>query len=580
MKKAILNEINRTREIMGLKYLILEQSAILKYFMRMLKHGDAVMVALQKTVLKKYGKTAGLVSITKIAKAADMIEVLNKVMEKTSAVFRNNGQLMSKKLRGAGIDITETQAARLGKAWTKGDDAFNAVLKDIAKSSGKITDIKSIFISANKNASEIQRPMIDALEEILGAEVKHIDDLERILKSVEMPTDDVTRIINNINQYGTIGSGKNLDDIFKHLINSPNYQDDIIKALKGSDDYQKLVREGFTQDDLAKMMGRKVDDPIVKSVYNKVIKLTPFEWVVSKGKWALRGMFLTTAGRSIIGYLIFVLGMNMFFDRKWGVWGKKKAAFTGDMYLDVSENPDFVKQFGGYSDSEALEVANTIQRHLKGSMFGPHDPDIVQIYNEMPSILACSQVTWMWENEVPGTQGTLRKTLITRLSTDGPFPRLVMRGLGDITIEEIYDILDTKSWSTSKASTSKQKFKEEVRAMWPAYQLTLKAEGKPWYSRYSGPIDAALLGVLLQKCEGQTQEDCLRKYDAIDFNSAFNALHPNDAPIYTENQQEAVDQTNVFFEDFMSDIENNESEETTYPEKVWNELKRQWEPQE
>ena len=76
MKKTILNEINRTREIMGLKYLILEQSAILKYFMRMLKHGDAVMVALQKTVLKKYGKTAGLVSITKIAKAADMIEVL------------------------------------------------------------------------------------------------------------------------------------------------------------------------------------------------------------------------------------------------------------------------------------------------------------------------------------------------------------------------------------------------------------------------------------------------------------------------------------------------------------------------
>ena len=44
---------------------------------------------------------------------------------------------------------------------------------------------------------------------------------------------------------------------------------------------------------------------------------------------------------------------------------------------------------------------------------------------------------------------------------------------------------------------------------------------------------------MIQKCEGQTQEDCLRKYDAIDFNSAFNALHPNDAPIYTENQQEA-----------------------------------------
>ena len=95
----------------------------------------------------------------------------------------------------------------------------------------------------------------------------------------------------------------------------------------------------------------------------------------------------------------------------------------------------FYTQDQNYDDGQFKKYAKA----LSEDDFGPHDPDIVQIYNEMPSILACSQVTWMWENEVPGTQGTLRKTCNNLMTFHRRvhIPRLVMRGLGDITIEEI-----------------------------------------------------------------------------------------------------------------------------------------------
>ena len=50
----------------------------------------------------------------------------------------------------------------------------------------------------------------------------------------------------------------------------------MIKLLKNSDEFQKLVRKDFTVGDLATMMGRKADDPVVKVIYQKAIKQTRF----------------------------------------------------------------------------------------------------------------------------------------------------------------------------------------------------------------------------------------------------------------------------------------------------------------
>jgi hypothetical protein len=75
MKKTILTEINRTREIMGLKPLILEQSTLLKFFRDLLKAGDTPMIALGKTIGKEFGDLGGaLISITKLVKNSNMVE--------------------------------------------------------------------------------------------------------------------------------------------------------------------------------------------------------------------------------------------------------------------------------------------------------------------------------------------------------------------------------------------------------------------------------------------------------------------------------------------------------------------------
>ena len=36
---------------------------------------------------------------------------------------------------------------------------------------------------------------------------------------------------------------------------------------------------------------------------------------------------------------------------------------------------------------------------------------IMKVYNKAPSILAASQICYMWENKVEGTTGTLENTL-------------------------------------------------------------------------------------------------------------------------------------------------------------------------
>jgi hypothetical protein len=45
-------------------------------------------------------------------------------MEKTIPLIRNNGQALSNRFKGVGIEISESQASSLGKAWTSSEEEF------------------------------------------------------------------------------------------------------------------------------------------------------------------------------------------------------------------------------------------------------------------------------------------------------------------------------------------------------------------------------------------------------------------------------------------------------------------------
>ena len=585
MKKQLLEEINRTREIMGLSRLILtEQISMLKFFIKSFNKSKNVWTALNKTVLKKYGKAAGAIPISKIGKADDMIEVLDEVMSKTIPMVRNNGQRMKSLFFDGGIDITEAQATLLGKSWTQGQDAFIVAVKGMAIKQAKIiTNLSDVLIAGGvKNASGLQKPMIEALQKSIAKNIKNTDDLAGVLAEVGMTSDKIKKIISNIDEFGTVGVGKNLEEMFQICIQSPNYQSAMITALKESPEFNKRFANGLTKEDLGKLIGRNSDDAITTAIYKEFSEpkwlftnksLPPFsKWVYNKGASFFNLMFKTKWGKVFAYYIIGTLGINYFMDQKWAVFGKKKAALTPDLYLTVEDNPSYIKKFGGYTDEEALANAEKLNTAIKGNAFGPYDQQIVNLYEAMPSVLACSHVCYMWENEVDGTIGSLYKTLAEDMSINW-FPRPFSdEVLGDITISDIKDIFETLTWSTSSSSASKADFKAELKKNWPTYHATLYDGTNDWYSRLSGPIDGDVLGVLLQSCaEGSSQEDCLRNMHPETFNGGFNTVRTSDSAVYTKTQPtEVKDASEEFFENWLTNIENSDEEPPTTLEKLYN----------
>ena len=594
MKKQILTEINRTREIMGLGALLLtEQSSIFKFFMKLFKSSGDLMVSLNKTVMKKYGKAVGHVPISTIAKADDMIEVMQTVMKETIPMIRNNGQMMKKRFLGAGIEMTEEQAAKLGKSWTESSDAFVVAIKGMGKTKEitKITDIMGTLIKGGKsNASGIQKPMIEAIENSLQkAGIKNTDDLSGVLRAAGMSDDAVTRIINNIDEFGNIGAGKNLEEIFQVMIQSPSYQKDFLKILKESPEFNKMFKEGMTEAQLGKMIGRSADDALTVNIYKEFDKMKWLftnktvpgfvSWTINGSKKIFNFLFGTKAGKGFLITMLTFYGINYLYDQKWAVFGKKKAALTPDVYLEVEDNKEYVKKFGGYSDEEAIIVANALQEAIEGNILGPYDSDVVDIYKNMPSILACSQVCYFWEKK-PETRGSLYNSLVKDLSIDA-LPRPVsVNLLGDITMTDVKDAISTKQWTTSSSSTSKAAFKKSVEDNWPQFPGTLKLDGDTWYSRLNGPIEGDILGVLLQACvEGSSMEDCLRLYDPETFNSAYSTIRPKSTKdVYTPVQPEEIEETTTaFFDDFLGNIEDSDEEGPTTIDVVSDWINQQME---
>tara|TARA_B110000977_G_C11079356_1_gene492362 strand:+ start:1822 stop:3528 length:1707 start_codon:yes stop_codon:yes gene_type:complete len=554
MKKIILSEVNRTREIMGLKPLIVEQSSLLKFFRGLLKAGDTPIAALGKTVRKEFGDLGGaLIPITKLVKNSNMVEVLGEVMKNTNTIIRNNGQALSKRFKGVGIEISESQASSLGKAWTKGEDEFLIVVNRIARQT--VDDISTILIKGTP--SEFQKPLIDAISGVVN--VKNLDEFRMVLKQIGIPEDQMTIIMNNISSSGTIGGGGILEIVFGKLIEHPNYQGDMIKLLKGSDEFQKLVRQDFKVDSLARIMGRKSNDPLVMSIYQKAIKQTWKEYVKKNALKFFDKLFMTKQGRVFLGGLIVTLGINYWLDYIYMSMGKAKAGLTPDMYIDVMGNKKFIEKYGGYTDGEALIQAELIQEALVGN-FIPNtidDEKIMKVYDDAPSILAASQICYMWENKVEGTTGTLENTLKKMSIKILPTP--VTKLLGDDQIGDVKDELESKRWTTSLSVESKKDYIKQVRKNWPRYKSKLMDGNIPYYSRLSGPIDSALLAELMEDCGSQTMNDCLRKYNPLDFNSVSKTLESNKLDIYTQGEPDAVvDTDESFLDGFLDDLPEGE----------------------
>ncbi len=98
MKKQILIEVNRTREIMGLKPLLLEQAGLLALFRRLLKNASAIE-SFGGVLQKKFGKLpAKGIPITTIGRSRELVPIMLEMMQNTKAVVRQNGQLLKKKL--------------------------------------------------------------------------------------------------------------------------------------------------------------------------------------------------------------------------------------------------------------------------------------------------------------------------------------------------------------------------------------------------------------------------------------------------------------------------------------------------
>ena len=592
MKKQIINEINRTREIMGLGSLLLtEQASLLKFFMSSFAKSKNVWTSLNKTILHQFSRASGAVPIARIAKLDGMVDIISTVMENTISRYRHNGQYMSQKFFGAGIDVTEEQAARLGRAWTDGEASFAVTLKNM--SGGVIDDLKAILIKPGKEASGLQKPMIEAITSAINP--KTTDEFKILLKEAGMPSAKVDEIMEMVNMYGHVGSGKNLEDVFGVLIDSPSYQKQMIETLKNSSEFQDLVRldDAFTQHNLAKLMGREADDATVKLIYQSAIKQKWWEWTLAKGKGIVSWLALTTPGRIFLGGVIFTKTWNLICDSIYSVWGKKKAGLTPDMYLDLYTNKLFIQKYGGFTDDQARMIAQKINDSFGGMwpVTWAKDNTIKDEYKKMPSILAASQVAYWFENldgaepeideekflddkkKVPNpnylkpikiTSGTLYKQLL-KMDVEA-LPKGITGGV-DITIGDVADELDTKSWTTSLGTTSRLKYVTEINDNWPQYQPVLKKDGEKYYSKFKGPIDVPLLGLLLQECPNAdgsnlVQEDCLRKFDPIKFNSAWSTLDAkNKIPIYTTTEGEVKDTTEKFFTDFLGDIEEGETKD-------------------
>ena len=582
MNKKILTEINRVREIMGVGRLLVEQGRILSRIGKLMaKEADttaAWFAALKKAIKEepKYKKFGDKIPLRVILNDLDLIETVELIIGKQTKMTRvaKKGQTMGSQFRGAGLDISDDAALKLGQSYnSKGsiDDALDVLQKANIDKLVTDLDITKIFSKTGKNMRKDIQPITDVLTDIFDdIGVKSSDDINKFLTEIKLPVDDVNRLTKAVAEGGDISTIGDIKKIFSNALENTNYSNDIIEQIKkNSGPWEKYVKEqGWDINSVAELLGREAKDPLVKDFYTTLSKKNWFNvWI----KKSAKDVFLGSTAFKIYKWIGILIGTgtlaNYLLGRKYLTRGKQREALSPQMYMDIMTNKEMVKREGGYTDKEAQDAAKKINRALDGEgTIGVNDAMIMDVYDKIPTILASSQVTYWYQEEFgPGTL----KTALEGMQFSSFISPTISTAFGDTTDEDVYDELKTKKWCETCTQKGKATaYEKRVRQNWPRYLSELSDDTGSneilYFSRLKGPIDVAVLGALLDFCDPATSsdmEDCLNNMSPLTFNEAWATVYPNDVlgDPYSPNYDpdEVKDVTTEWMEGFRSIVDGD-----------------------
>jgi len=562
MNKKILLEISRVREIMGFgDSLLLEQGRILSDLIarigkKVVKNADDWFPAL-RDVLKDdevYKKFNGKgIPVERIMNDGELMDVVEFVLSKQNAVTLKTKGALGPQLREVGFDISDDAALILGRGWTNNnsladilDDVVSTTTKKVVKELPTI-NVEKIFSKRGAKQTDDILPLTEVLEEVMddvGFGKVNMEDLTEFFETINIPTDDIDRYIKALFKDGKDISGiADIKKIFAATLGNGNYSREVIEALAKSDAWQNyVVKYGWTIENVADLLGRGAKEPIVLNFFKTLAEAKWFKmWLKGSAKNILWG----STAKSIYKWLG-IMGlsgtlMNLVFGKKYLGKGKQKEALSPQMYMDIMTNKEMVVREGGWTDEIAKESAKKIKAALEGldavipgsdSYGGVNDEAIENVYVSVPTILASSQLTHFYEN-LDGVKGTL-KTALEGMQFSSFVSQNISNAFGDTTIADILDELQTKKWcKTCVTKGSAKAYETKVQGAWPRYRAELAdtsgSNEVPYFSRLKGPIDVAVLGVLLGKCDpatNQDMEDCLNNMSPLTFNEAWATEHP------------------------------------------------------
>jgi len=613
MNKKILTEINRVREIMGVGRLLVEQGRILSRITKLMaKEADTTVAwfaALKKAIKEepKYKKFGDKIPLRVILNDLDLIDTVELIIGKQTKMTRvaKKGQTMGSQFRGAGLDISDDAALKLGQSYnSKGsiDDALDVLqttnlkiaddvvdvtptpVKPKVRPKPKEIDLNKIFSKSGKEMSEEIKPITEVLEGIMDqgrGMVTTSKELRTFFKDIGLPKTEIDRIIDNVFKKGKdISNIEDIRKIFGLALENTNFRKEIIDEISTSPVWQDYVgKYGWSIDDVAGLLGRDANDAVVKNFYKT---LQDAKWFKKWLKTSAKNVLLSPTAKIIYKTLFWTgmggMTMNFIFGRKYMGRGKGKAALSPDMYIDVQTNKELIKDEGGWTDKKAQNAAEQIYNALQGqgtmidgklvggvsraaAFFGNVDEEtILKVYDDAPTILACSQIAYWYDKGPNGisTTGTLKKALEDGMKIKG-ISQSITSELGDVTIKEVYDTVKDKPWGINVTAVKDSAWTKRVTEVWPRYKSSLTDYNEnpvmEYFSRLKGPIDKVLLGKLLSKCNPQTGKDmttCLANMNPVNFNEVY-AEHFSkkvedlgDAYSETYTKSEAVDTTKEF----------------------------------
>ena len=627
MNKKVLTEVNRVLEIMGLdRSLLLEQGRLMT---RLLSYGarsaDEWWIALQKSLRDDsiYKKFQGKIPLNSVLADVDFTAVLELVLSKTPNATKRRPKLMGPQLRGLGLDVTDEIAGKIGKetvntvknpsksltlvlADITGESAEEVTKKTVKKTAKNSVDTKKLFSKLGKESTGEIAPLRKSLEVLISGGQKNIpiEDIQKFLTDLKLPKTDVDAWIKALKKGDDISEVADIKKIFNAALGNNNYRGDLLKTIEGNSTWQKWAQEAdFNEKRIAKLLGLDVGDELATVFYNILKEKKWFKrWIAKQAKkglaskiWGFVWKFLAFAGTVTVT-------LNWLFGSKYLKGDKQKEGIAPDMYKDIMTNKEMVVDEGGYTDKEAQEVAQLIYNALNESEYykndegkyitdlevikagkpktlwiGSADVFILELYEAIPTVLACSQVAYWYEtNHGPKS---LKSVLESGMLASMFINAALSRAWGDLTLTDILIEIDTKNFCLTCQSDNTQKgYRDRVKANWPQYQEDLEDKSvdppEVYYTRLIGPMDIAVLGRVLSYCNANTGKDmtsCLINIGPREFNQAWAEEYSKgtkaiDPYSKTYDPADAVDMDTEWDTQFRN-LLGHEEEEQVEPEE-------------